>query len=859
MAEDVIIGYSSSSNVMRVSAAYVTRQASTPINTTDDELVYKTGLDRYWKDFGSTRARWGDYSHSSLDPSDNSLWTIQEYADLTAGPIPPDNNSRFGMWWAQVPVSAPISGFGFTSPPPVTSPCPAGPSMSITLGTISNGGFSNPITLSASGNPAGTSVTFGTNPVTPGNNSVVTLNGTNTLSFGTYTVTITGSATGAPNQVKDLQFIIQPGTGPTVTTHPTSQSVCAPAPVTFTTAATGATSYQWQLSTNGGGSWTDIAGETGTSYTIASTTAAMNNNQYRAIAKGQCNNTNSNAAILTVNTAPSITTPPQNATVCVGSNNTFSVSATGTALTYQWQLSTGGGPFNDIPGATASSYTVTSATIGMNGNQYRVVINGTCTPNATSSAATLTVVSPSTVSQQPANVTICEPGTTTASFTGAGTGTGVIYQWQESTNGGGSWNNITNGGVYSGANTATLTLSNIPLSMNGYQYRLQVSNATCTTPASSNAAILTVNLQPSIANSPQSATICGGNSNSFTVNATGTGLIYQWQESTNGGGSWSNITNGGVYSGATTATLTVSNVSPTFNNNLYRVIVSGSCTPAVTSNPATLTVHTPISITTQPSASAVCATGTTTISVVATGTGPTYQWQVTTDGVNWTNITNGGVYSGATTPTLTITGITATMNGYKYRIVVSGTAPCSPVTSNETTLLVTPQPVIQVTGPTSLLPGRTATLSVPNLPNVTYAWYLNGVLVPGATGSSITVNVNQLGNYHVVVTSTTPGGTSCTSEIQNIKDSVSNRLFIFPSPNEGQFTVSYYNTGGTNTSRTITIYDSKGTKVYSGKFPISGPYTLIGIDMRDAMGGIYHVIVRDVNGKQLAVGKVMIR
>jgi hypothetical protein len=104
--EDVLIGYSMSSTTTRVSAAYSTRQASTPANTTDDPFIYKAGLDRYWKDFSSGRARWGDYSHSSLDPVDNSLWTIQEYAETGAGPIPPDGNSRWSTWWAQVPASA---------------------------------------------------------------------------------------------------------------------------------------------------------------------------------------------------------------------------------------------------------------------------------------------------------------------------------------------------------------------------------------------------------------------------------------------------------------------------------------------------------------------------------------------------------------------------------------------------------------------------------------------------------------------------------------------------------------------------------------------------------------------------------
>jgi hypothetical protein len=103
--EDVIIGYTVSSNTSRVSAAYSYRGNTTPLNTTDDEFIYKVGLSTYYKDFGGTRARWGDYSHSALDPADGSLWTIQEYADQRTNAT--DNGSRYGVWWAQItPVSS---------------------------------------------------------------------------------------------------------------------------------------------------------------------------------------------------------------------------------------------------------------------------------------------------------------------------------------------------------------------------------------------------------------------------------------------------------------------------------------------------------------------------------------------------------------------------------------------------------------------------------------------------------------------------------------------------------------------------------------------------------------------------------
>jgi Secretion system C-terminal sorting domain len=101
--DDVLIGYSISSTTTRVGAAYATRRGgATPLNTTDDEIVYKNGIATYWKDFNGGRARFGDYSHTALDPVDGSIWTVQEYAEARNGAGATDNDSRYGVWWAQV-------------------------------------------------------------------------------------------------------------------------------------------------------------------------------------------------------------------------------------------------------------------------------------------------------------------------------------------------------------------------------------------------------------------------------------------------------------------------------------------------------------------------------------------------------------------------------------------------------------------------------------------------------------------------------------------------------------------------------------------------------------------------------------
>lgn len=493
-------------------------------------------------------------------------------------------NIFFDINNANITITPPPFGFSFGSTSPATAPCPAPASMNVTLPTISNGGFTNPITLSATaGVPAGTSVSFGTNPVTPGNSSVVTLNNTNTLAAGTYTVTITGTASGAPNQTADLTFTINAGSGPAITTQPANQIVCEGDNASFSVVSTG--TYQWQLSTDGGSNWGNVSGATSSTLNLTAVTTASNGYQYRCIVTGQCGSTTSDAATLTVNVPPAITADPAGLSLCAGSGAMFSVSATGSGLMYQWQVSTDGGSnYSDIPGETASTYSIAATTTGENGNLYRCVVTGSCPPAATSAAALLSVSSDITITGNPTDKTVCE-GTNT-SFVAAASGTGLSYQWQVSTNGGGSWADVSNGGVYSGATTNTLSLTGVMPSMNTYQYRCVVSNPPCN-PGTTTAAMLTVNTFPQITAQPQSATICESQGNTFSVSATtGIGLLtYQWQVSTNGGSSWINIT------GATSSSYAVSLATAGANGYQYRVMVTAGC-GTVTSNAATLTVNT---------------------------------------------------------------------------------------------------------------------------------------------------------------------------------------------------------------------------------------------------------------------------
>ena len=93
-------------------------------------------------------------------------------------------------------------------------------------------------------------------------------------------------------------------------------------------------------------------------------------------------------------TGPAITAQPSNVTVAAGGAATFSVTATGSNLNYQWQQSTDGGQnWADISGANSATYTIENTTTAMSGYQYRCVVTGNG-GSVTSDAATLTVTAP---------------------------------------------------------------------------------------------------------------------------------------------------------------------------------------------------------------------------------------------------------------------------------------------------------------------------------------------------------------------------------------------------------------------------------------------------------------------------------
>lgn len=100
----------------------------------------------------------------------------------------------------------------------------------------------------------------------------------------------------------------------------------------------------------------------------------------------------------------------------------------------------------------------------------------------------------------------------------------------------------------------------------------------------------------------------------------------------------------------------------------------------------------PIIITSQPKTNPVCELQNTTITLLDNA--DSYQWQLSTDGINWNNLTNNSIYSNVNSNTLTIANATNAMSSHKYRVVLNKTGNTCGLTSDEISIVIYPLPIV---------------------------------------------------------------------------------------------------------------------------------------------------------------------
>ena len=558
-----------------------------------------------------------------------------------------------------------------------------------------------------------------------------------------YNVIVSGACGSADTSIL---VSVSLATAPLIVIEPINKTACTATSTFLAVSASGTgLTYQWRKGNvnlvNGG----NISGATSTTLVINPATIADAAANYNVIVFGSClpNDTSLNAA-LTISATTLITAEPVSQVVCTGSSIHFTATASGSGLTYQWRkgnvnIVNGG----NITGAQGDTLFLNPATLLDQAANYNVIVTGGCGVPDTSVFASLVMNSLPVITTEPVAQTLCQGASMTLSV--VATGSGLSYQWRKG--------NVvlTNAGNVSGVGTATLTINPIAAADAGFNYNVIVTGG-CLPADTSVMAAVVVNTAPVVINQPVIRTECAGAAASFTVNASGTGLTYQWRRGVN------LLVNAGTISGVTTPTLAFSAVSLTDAANDYNVVVSGTCAPAVTTTNVALVVNTAPVIVAGPGTQTVCAGSSVSFNVNASGAGIFYQWR---KGI--VNLANGGNITGANSATLTLNPVTAADAATDYNVVVGGTCAPSASTANAS-LLVNALPAFQ-TAPTNqaVCDGGTVTFSSTALGSgISYQWFRgltalsNSGNLSGTTSNSLTINpataADAATDYYLVVT-----------------------------------------------------------------------------------------------------------
>jgi hypothetical protein len=316
--------------------------------------------------------------------------------------------------------------------------------------------------------------------------------------------------------------------------------------------------------------------------------------------------------------------------------------------------------------------------------------------------------------------------------------------------------------------------------------------------ASSNAINVTVRPLPQVQctiNGP--ATICVGDSVQLQALSTA-GYSYQWFKSTQ--------------------------LLPNANSAIYYAKQSGDYSYVATLNGCSKTsnaqtikvVPAPIASITTPNTTVIC-NGQGALLQATTGTGYTYQWTM-----------NGFDIAGSTNPTYI-----ATIGSY-YTVKVSN-GYCAR-TSSPITITVN-------TAPVAIIHWNGTQLFSP-ISFYSYQWYLNGVLIPGATGQYYTPT--QTGLYYVMVSnengckSLSPNYNLLTLSINNLSTP---SLPIYPNPTSGMLQVDNFKEG------TLYVYNAMGQLIIQQTEPI--------IDLSKQANGIYHIRAYNQAQELIGIGRVV--
>lgn len=455
-------------------------------------------------------------------------------------------------------------------------------------------------------------------------------------------------------------------------------------PVAFTINATttdGTLKYLWKVNRDDGNGFVN-AGSAGKTLNLVPN-MSYNGFKYKCILSDKSSTRESSVATLTVEGIARITAQPKSPSgLFDGQNATLSVTATGANLSYQWEFyNKTTRKWEQIAGATTTTYTIPTVQATQNGTQYRCIVSNSGS-TATSAAASLVVNKTVQITRQPVNLDKKSGETATFSITATGSAT-IKYQWymaDDATSAG----TAMDGKIY-----ASLSIPALTKSYDEKYFYCVATNGGGT--ATSDRAYLTVFQKTEAKPVVTSLLMFKDGDNVVKVNAKAEGSIaYQWEIYDPKTRKWGNATGpdaSGVVAGNEAELSYAISASTFVVGTIYRCKVwSDAVADSVPVTSAliyvTLCDRTTVSFTPNvhlPQAFAkneIMGLGNqyyqAVFSVTAKGTWLTYEWQSSTNGTTWTKATVGtGITSTRyVTPIL----LEAADFNTKYRCAVINTA-----------------------------------------------------------------------------------------------------------------------------------------------------------------------------------------
>ncbi len=233
-----------------------------------------------------------------------------------------------------------------------------------------------------------------------------------------------------------------------------------------------------------------------------------------------------------------------------------------------------------------------------------------------------------------------------------------------------------------------------------------------------------------------------------------------------------------------------------------------------------------------------------------------YQWQVN-EGSGFNNITDGGVYSNATTTTLNITGVTTDMDNYQYQCFLTNDE--GNTTSNIATLTIDEEnPTI------TCVDNQTRDLQEGETDYIVSGIEFDALTDDNCEVASVTNNINQsetlagvelpIGETEITwtVTDIADNENSCSftvtvNEFVNIETAQQNKISIYPNPSNGTFTITNYELQITN----VEIIDITGKIILKSELVIHNSQFVI------QKKGIYFIKIKTES--QIFTQKIIIQ